>query len=102
LGSAVPEYSSRVPGQTQGSIWGQSVYLITQTSERSDAEPSQIQEPVFGIPKTSSAFRLPGLLESSGCEEAREASWLETRQIIDGKADRLLPKPNQFLQNVLI
>lgn len=60
------------------------------------------KSPVFGIPKISSAFLLPRLLESSGYEEARQALWLETRQIIDGKADSLLPKPNQFLPNVLI
>lgn len=64
--------------------------------------PHGSKSPVFGIPKISSVFLLPGLLESSGCEEARQASWLETRQIIDGKAESLLPKPNQFLPNVLI
>lgn len=64
--------------------------------------PLRSKNPVFGTPKTSSSFLLPGLLESSGCEEARPASWLKTRQIIDGKADSLLPKPNQFLPNVLI
>lgn len=62
----------------------------------------RFKNPGFGIPTISSAFLLPGLLECSRCEEARQASWPETREIIDGKAESLLPKPNEFLPNVLI
>lgn len=62
----------------------------------------RFKNPVLGTPTISSDFLLPGLLECSRCEEARQASWPETRQIIDGKAESLLLKPKEFLPNVLI
>lgn len=56
LGFSIPEHFYGIPMKTHSLIWVQSVYLIAQTSDPGDAEPSQMQEPIFCCSQNTISF----------------------------------------------